>query len=168
MIDNMPCSYTQHRNLFIEESKQLIEILGNHIIEIHHYGSSAVEGMPFTGDIHIMPVIKSYQRVEESTAEFEQLGFEYMERSPDSILFQKRKGSHRICIRWVEQEDMGQVHTWLLIRNYLRRNEEAREKYAHLQLKNRQQTAGAFEFQIHETEYLTMLLEEAEEWEKRF
>ncbi|TDL98306.1 hypothetical protein ERX27_03985 [Macrococcus brunensis] len=168
MIKNTPRSFLEYRTLFIEESKQLIEILGNAITEIHQYGSSAVEGLPFIDEINIMPVVKHYRHVEKQMEAIEAQGFTCVEQSSDCIIHEKKSGGQSIQIRWVEQNDMKQVKSLLLFRDYLRQNVSAKEQYIHFLLKNKQQAKDEMEFQLKEIEYMLQLKKEAEEWQKRF
>ncbi|WJP97461.1 GrpB family protein [Macrococcus bovicus] len=168
MIKNTPRSFLEYRLLFIEESKQLIEILGNAITEIHQYGSSAVDGLPFIEEINIMPVVKHYQHVEKQMAAIEALGFKCIERAPDCIMHEKKTEGPSIQIRWVEQHDSKQVESLLLFRDYLRQNESAKAQYIHFLVKNKQQAEDEIESQVNEIEYMLQLKKEAEAWRKRF
>ncbi|GGB10575.1 hypothetical protein ERX37_09345 [Macrococcus hajekii] len=168
MIDKMPYSFQQYRTLFIEESKRLIEILGNDITELHHYGSSAVAGLPFNNEINILPVVKSLDCLDIHLEALEAQGYEMIERTSDYRLCQKEEYNRLIRVKWVEQSNMNEVQNTLLLRNYLRDNAEAKQRFAHFQLQNKQQARNEMDYQLNELEYMTSLIKEAIEWQKRF
>ena len=66
------------REKYEEEAEKIREILGDNCLEIHHIGSTAVEGLKAKPIIDILPVVRDLGAVDARAGDFEELGYEYL------------------------------------------------------------------------------------------
>lgn len=64
--------------MYEQEAKAIEHILGDLFIEVHHIGSTSVEGLKAKAIIDIMPVVKKIEEVDGFNLEFEKIGYECM------------------------------------------------------------------------------------------
>jgi GrpB-like predicted nucleotidyltransferase (UPF0157 family) len=123
-------------NAFAEEKRALEEILGSVADEIHHIGSTAVEGIAAKPIIDIMIEASSIEGVDKSTKEIEALGYE-------------AKGEFGIAgrryFRKSRDERTHQIHAYqtgdpnilrhVAFRDYLKAHANVRKQYQELKIK---------------------------------
>lgn len=63
------------REKYEEEAEKIREILGDNCLEIHHIGSTAVEGLKAKPIIDILPVVRDLGAVDARAGDFEELGY---------------------------------------------------------------------------------------------
>ncbi|MEK4950174.1 GrpB family protein [Bacillus sp. FSL W8-1127] len=61
---------------FEDEAKTLHEIFGPEIIEIHHIGSTSVNGLKAKPIIDIMPIVREINRIDEFNTKMISIGYE--------------------------------------------------------------------------------------------
>lgn len=123
--------------LFDTEAELLKGILGDNCKEIHHIGSTAVEGLCAKPIIDIMPVVYDLEAVDDLVDELEKAGYEYMGELGIPGRRYLRKGgierTHQVHI-FSENYEGGakDIERHLAVRDYLRANKAVAEEYAAL------------------------------------
>ena len=105
-----------------KEAKRISGILGENVVEIYHIGSTSVPGLAAKPIIDIMPVVKSLERVDAVSEEFESIGYEYLGEFGMTGRRYLRKGgderTHQVHI--FQREDQKNIRRHLAFRDYLR------------------------------------------------
>lgn len=121
---------------FEEEAKKLKSIFAEHLIGIHHFGSTAVPGLSAKPTIDIMIVLPSAQLADDKNAEIRVLG--YLPRGAYGIgenknhrFFNKPKRDFHVHV--FEQGDPD-IAWNLVFRDYLREHPQAVKEYENLKL----------------------------------
>ncbi len=120
--------------IFEHTAKQLKNIFGPELIEIHHIGSTSIPGMLAKPQIDILMEVKDLDQIEKYYSEMERSGFKPMGRKytrrPDSEYFVKDSldGKRLISIH-AYQVGNAEIENKLIFRDYLRENETARSSY---------------------------------------
>lgn len=169
MIDYTPWNVTDYQKIFIDESKQLIEIFRNEIVEIHHFGSTAVKDLPGNQSLDILPVVKDIEKIEQYVETMKSAGY----RVVNSVVLadERCKVFIRECddltrvILMIEQTDFDAIDRRLAVRDYLRMHPDIRKSYADL----KQQLAYQFADDYHgyknaKDEFVTSLERHAVNW----
>lgn len=114
---------------YAEEAEAIKTALGNHLIAIHHVGSTAVLGLSAKPKIDIIAEVEDGKSVIEplSSIDFKYCG-EW--NIPFKFGFSKR-GARDVNLH-VFEEGHPEIELNLLFRDYLRENEEALNRYAEL------------------------------------
>jgi GrpB-like predicted nucleotidyltransferase (UPF0157 family) len=60
-----------------QEMLRLVQALNDNVVVIHHVGSTAIPGIRAKPIIDLMPVVRSVSELDERTAVFQQLGYQY-------------------------------------------------------------------------------------------
>ena len=122
------------REKYEEEAEKIREILGDNCLEIHHIGSTAVEGLKAKPIIDILPVVRDLGAVDARAGDFEELGYEYLGEFGIPGRRYLRKGgderTHQIHI--FSAESQGEIRRHLAVRDYLRTHGEEAEAYGRL------------------------------------
>lgn len=124
----------QWAEMYIEESEKIKKVLSNNLVDIHHIGSTAVEGLKAKPIIDMIPVVNDINEVDKYNLEFEKLGYECM--GEFGIVGRRyfRKGgdnrTHQIHI--FQKEDTHNIVRHLAVRDYLRAHPEAVKQYGNL------------------------------------
>lgn len=121
--------------LFEQEKGLLQETFGNRIIAIEHIGSTAIPDIPAKPIIDINVAIKSLDDIDDFIKKLPELGYEYIpdRRFSDRQFFPKgpeENRTHHLNLTEIDSETAW--HNKLLFRDYLRKNNEARDAYAKL------------------------------------
>lgn len=66
----------QWHSMFEEEANKLYEIFDSEIIDIHHIGSTSVNGLNAKPIIDIMPAVKDINRINEFNTSMIAIGYE--------------------------------------------------------------------------------------------
>lgn len=115
---------------YLIESKLVKEVLGDNCIEIHHIGSTAVEGLASKDVIDILPVVRDINIVDKSNEVMEKLG--YTTRGEDGIPFRRyfRKGTdvrtHHVHIFQIGNPEIARH---IRFRDWMRNNLQDRQAY---------------------------------------
>ncbi|RLQ90822.1 GrpB family protein [Planomicrobium sp. Y74] len=122
--------------LFQQAAKQIKEIFGEECIEIHHIGSTSVEGLAAKPIIDIMPVVRKIESVDGLIVEMEKLGYESKGENglPGRSYFQ-RGGDERTHHVHIYAVGNPEIDRHLAFRDYLRENPQEAEEYDMLKKK---------------------------------
>lgn len=124
----------QWASMFETEANLIKEILQENLVEIHHIGSTAVEGLSAKPIIDIMPVVKSLETVDTVSSKFEEIGYEYLGEFGIKGRRYLRKGgderTHQIHI--FAEGDTNNINRHLAFRNYMRTHPKERAQYSAL------------------------------------
>lgn len=122
--------------LFSQESKKIIGVIGNNILETHHIGSTSVIGMSGKSTIDILFIVKDVSKIDEKLVEMEKIGYNSLGslNAKDSHLFEKEKYGNRTFIAHFYQKDHPEIKQILAIRDYLRNHENEAIKYSEMKL----------------------------------
>ena len=124
----------QWASMFETEADLIKEILQENLVEIHHIGSTAVEGLSAKPIIDIMPVVKSLETVDTVSSKFEEIGYEYLGEFGIKGRRYLRKGgderTHQIHI--FAEGDTNNINRHLAFRNYMRTHPKERAQYSAL------------------------------------
>lgn len=119
---------------YVEESEQIMKVLGDELVEIHHIGSTAVEGLKAKPIIDMMPVVKDINKVDQLNNLFIALGYEPMGELGISGRRYFRKGgdnrTHQIHI--FQQGNDYHINRHLAVRDYLRQHSQVAQEYGTL------------------------------------
>ena len=117
---------------FAREAAALRGALGENCLDIHHIGSTAVEGQAAKPIIDIMPVVRSLTEADRATPALERLGYEYLGEFGIPGRRYLRKGgderTHQVHI--FACGDAANINRHLAVRDYLRAHPAVREAYA--------------------------------------
>ncbi|QHJ69381.1 GrpB family protein [Planococcus halotolerans] len=121
---------------FQQAAKEIKQIFREECIEIHHIGSTSIEGMAAKPVIDIMPVVREIESVDRVIREMEKLGYESKGENglPGRRYFQ-RGGDERTHHIHIYAEGNPEVDRHLAFRNYLRQNPQEEEEYGMLKKK---------------------------------
>lgn len=129
--DYKPC----WKELFIKEKELLLEILSE-VADIEHIGSTSVENLGAKPVIDIMVGVKDFSNVEKHIRELEESGYKYIPKfdyiMPFRCFLAKEKDELRTHHIHMVVKDSEFWFEHILFRDYLRKNEEARESYYNL------------------------------------
>lgn len=116
------------------EKEKIMAILKENCTAIYHIGSTSVPGLAAKPIIDIMAVVKSLERVDAVSADFSEIGYEYLGEFGMSGRRYLRKGgderTHQIHI--FQTEDSCNIRRHLAFRDYMRTHKKEREKYEKL------------------------------------
>lgn len=122
--------------LFAEESGQIKRILGEELVEIHHFGSTSVPGLAAKSIIDMLSVVKDIELVDRFNAELQIFGYEGKGENgiPGRRYFQKGgdERTHHLHIYQIGSPEIGRH---LVFRDFLRAHPDAAEEYGELKLR---------------------------------
>jgi GrpB-like predicted nucleotidyltransferase (UPF0157 family) len=119
--------------LFEEEAQKLNEIFGHEIIDIHHIGSTSVNGMKAKPIIDILPVVKDVKKIDEFNNAMISIGYEPKGENgiPERRYFQKG-GDNRTHHVHIFEFGNSEIERHLAFRDYLRTHPEDAKKYGNV------------------------------------
>ncbi|WP_300074922.1 GrpB family protein [uncultured Ruegeria sp.] len=134
--------------LFEEEAGRLWSIFGASCVDIHHVGSTAVEGLVAKPEIDILVTVTNTSRLDRWWADLRGFGYR---RGGDLMeghhFFRRDVGAVRTHKLHICLSDHAQVSRMLGIRDHLRGNAADRKAYAVLKLRlERENRAGIAEY----------------------
>ncbi len=139
--------------LFEEEAARLRSVWGEHLVDVHHIGSTAVPGLVAKPVIDIMVVIKDISKVHDYDAGMVSLGYrprgECLDAfgTPGRFYYSKDTDGLRTHQAHVMQAGHADIQDMLAFRDYLRAHPEAAEEYADLKTRLvRENTGGIGEY----------------------
>ncbi|WP_203333475.1 GrpB family protein [Planococcus beigongshangi] len=122
--------------LFAEESGQIKRILGEELVEIHHFGSTSVPSLAAKSIIDMLGVVKDIELVDRFNAELQIFGYEGKGENgiPGRRYFQKGgdERTHHLHIYQIGSPEIGRH---LVFRDFLRAHPDAAEEYGELKLR---------------------------------
>lgn len=119
---------------FEQEQKFLQTLLGEHVRDIYHIGSTAIPGLSAKPIIDILVALHNFSTVETFRNILEEAGYEYWENGSNDIrvLFiksQSEKRTHHIHFTEYESDEWKKAFAFW---NYLRAESEALKEYEEL------------------------------------
>lgn len=119
--------------MFEEEANKLNSIFGSEIVEIHHIGSTSVNGLKAKPVIDIMPVVKDIGRVDDFNTAMMDIGYEPMgENGIAGRRYFRKGGDDRTHHVHVFELGSDHVERHLAFRDYLRTHPDALQSYGNL------------------------------------
>ena len=115
-----------------DEKAKLIEHLGKQVIDTHHIGSTAIEGMCAKEDLDILLIIDKL----ENALKLRNYGYVFKGELniPLRYFFSKNQGHTKVNLHVCEKEH-GFIHLNLSFRDWIKKNEK--DKQAYIDLKHR-------------------------------
>lgn len=115
---------------FTQEADRIRSILGDKIIRLEHVGSTSVPGLCAKPIIDMLLVVKKSADELSYVPDLEEAGYVLRIREPDWFEHRMFKGPDMDINLHVFSERASEVDRMLLFRNWLRSNEDDRDKYA--------------------------------------
>jgi GrpB-like predicted nucleotidyltransferase (UPF0157 family) len=166
IISNYDPTWAQR---FEHEKTIILRAIGDLIVKIEHFGSTAVPGLAGKPVVDILVGLKQYPMTHESIYALEQIGYEYLGEAgvSERLYFRKRKpiAFNLGAVKY----DSKLWRDNLLLRDYLRCHPDARQRYE--QHKRAMIVAGhnqLLAYSQQKAQLVLDLLDQAEEWAKRF
>ena len=120
--------------LYEQDAERIKKVLGGLLLEIHHIGSTSVNGLKAKPIIDIMPVVKDIVAVDLYNGGFGSLGYEGLgEFGIPGRRYFRKGGEHRTHqIHIFEQSNRMDIERHLAVRDYLRTHPVAANEYGAL------------------------------------
>src|SRR5699024_2517329 len=146
--------------MYREEAEKLCKIFGSEIIEIHHIGSTAVDGLIAKPVIDIMPVVRDVYQVDDFNTAMIDIGYEPKGENglPGRRFFQKGGDERTHHIHFYEIGN-SEIKRHLAFRNYLRTHPDTVKKYGSLKKELSQRFPDDIEAYINGKEQLVSEIE---------
>ena len=123
----------QWLSMFEKEGNKLHEIFDLEIIEIHHIGSTSVNGLKAKPIIDIMPVVRDINRIDEFNTAMVTIGYEPMgENGISERRYFQKGGDNRTHHVHVYELGNPEIERHLAFRDYLRAYPDVAKKYGDL------------------------------------
>lgn len=168
MLDYKLYSDLDYHHIYINASKELIEVFRNEIVELHHIGSTSIEGVSVVPSVEILPVVKDLNKIDNYVTQMKQIGYSLTQTSLDRnnkyLLFTAHKNDIEISVLIIERTDCDSLEKKLAVRDYLRTHNEARIAYKQFKQKLNHFTRGTQDIQRAEDEYLKGIEAKAIYW----
>ncbi|MFC7322108.1 GrpB family protein [Halobacillus campisalis] len=118
---------------FRQEASAIEGIFGRHLVDIHHIGSTAIEGMKAKPIIDIMPVLDIISRADEYVQAMEASGYEVMgENGIQGRRFYQKGGDERSHHVHIFEAGHPEIERHLVFRDYLRSHPQDAAAYGEL------------------------------------
>ncbi|KAA0955451.1 GrpB family protein [Sporosarcina sp. ANT_H38] len=123
-------------SMFEKEANKLHEIFQSEIIEIHHIGSTSVNGLKAKPIIDIMPVVRNINRIDEFNTAMVTSGYEPKgENGISERRYFQKGGDNRTHHVHVYELGNPEIERHLAFRDYLRAYPDEAKKYGDLKEK---------------------------------
>ena len=123
--------------LFEEEKARIAQVLEERALDIHHIGSTSVQGLAAKPIIDIMPVVRDIVAVDECNHGMEEIGYTAMGEYgiPGRRFFARTDGdaAHRVNVHVFQRGDSN-IERHLAFRDYLRAFPAAAAEYAGIKI----------------------------------
>ena len=158
----------EYKERFKKEKERIKRALTE--AKIEHVGSTAVPGLGGKGIIDIA-ILASKEKLAKYLEKLEDMGYEYKSKPEDD----ERKFLQRIHEEDGE-ERRNHIHLtsddeeWklmLALRDYLRENEEARDKYGEIKREAIEKNKERQDYRDHKEEFVKKLAKKALDWKKK-
>ncbi|MBM7599586.1 GrpB-like predicted nucleotidyltransferase (UPF0157 family) [Virgibacillus halotolerans] len=122
---------------FRAEAKKIRDILGDELVDIHHFGSTAVPGIRAKPIIDIMPLVKEIKRVDSFNDQMIALGYEPLGEYgiKGRRYFRKGEDNRTHQMHMFQFDNAQEIDRHLAVRDYLRKHPEAARAYGDLKAK---------------------------------
>jgi len=118
------------RELFLLEARKIEQVFRDNMIEIHHIGSTAVEGLKAKPVIDLLPVVNDLTLVDHYNEQMETLGYEAMgENGLPGRRFFRKGGDQRSHHVHLYEKGHPDIDRHLAFRDYLSAHNEDRMRY---------------------------------------
>lgn len=122
--------------LFEEEKKILQDNLGSKVLEVEHFGSTAIPNIPAKPIMNICIKIDSFEKIFDLKNKLSEIGYQYKptDHFDDHELFFKEENgevTHHLHFMSVSGKNWQKA---ILFKNYLLENPEEARKYGHFKL----------------------------------
>lgn len=109
-------------------------IIGNNCIDVHHIGSTSIEGLSAKPVIDVMPVVRSIRNVDQLKDQFQQFGYEWRGELgiPMRRYLQLNDGDLRIQNIHIFEEGNPEIEKHITFRNWMRSHPDACAQYGEL------------------------------------
>lgn len=116
---------------FAKEAKQLRQLLGDDLLEVHHVGSTSVPGLAAKPIIDVIPLVRAIDRMDELSSQWEQAGYRVWGEYgiPGRRFFTKDCDGVRTHNLHVFERGAHEVERHLAFAAYLRAHPEACREY---------------------------------------
>ncbi|SEQ90732.1 GrpB domain, predicted nucleotidyltransferase, UPF0157 family [Virgibacillus subterraneus] len=119
--------------MFKEEAEKLRAILGQEVLEIHHIGSTSIQGLEAKPVIDIMPVVKNIIEVDSYNRSMEGIGYEAKgEYGIVGRRYFQKGGDNRTHHIHVFESGSPHIDRHLAFRDYLRAHQDVAKEYGTL------------------------------------
>ncbi|AST91916.1 MULTISPECIES: GrpB family protein [Sutcliffiella] len=126
---------TEWAKEFETEKQQIVGVIGQYTVKVHHIGSTAVKGLSAKPIIDIAIEIDNFLDGEKCAKALEGLGYSYRGTNVLPERHYLNKGEPRTHQIHMYQRDNMYLLEQLNFRDYLRINKQARSEYQQLKLK---------------------------------
>ena len=122
---------------FRAEAKKIRDILGDELVDIHHFGSTAVPGIRAKPIIDIMPLVKDIKKVDSFNDQMIALGYEPLGEYgiKGRRYFRKGEDNRTHQMHMFQFDNVQEIDRHLAVRDYLRKHPEAARAYGDLKAK---------------------------------
>lgn len=122
--------------MFKEEAVKLRAIFGQEVVEIHHIGSTSIQGLKAKPVIDIMPVVKNIREVDSYNRSMERMGYEAKgEYGIAGRRYFQKGGDNRTHHIHVFESGSPHIDRHLAFRDYLRAHQDVAREYGTLKSK---------------------------------
>lgn len=151
---------------FEAETKLLQQIFRDEIIQIHHIGSTSVEGLSAKPIIDIMPVMKNISRVDQYNEAMRKIGYEPKgENGLQGRRFFQKGGNQRTHHVHIYEQNHPDIARHLAFRDYLKAHPSIAKEYGNLKEELAKRYPFNIEAYINGKENLVLEIErKAVEW----
>lgn len=148
---------------------QLLEIFKDIVVDIQHFGSTAIEGMSAKPIIDVMVIVTDISKVDEYNAKMFEAG--YVPKGENGITgrryFQKFAfdGINHLAHVHCYEHDNPHVIDELMFRDYLKINRDAFEKYKKIKMEaSEKYRYSPMEYTEYKSQCVTEILEQAKKY----
>ena len=118
-------------SLFEEESERVRNVLGDRVMFVEHFGSTAVPGLPAKPIIDFCVVLNDLELASVAIDLLEDEGYRiHNDWEKRTVLRRSTTESHMFNLHLAWQETLPEIRWNLMFRDYLWENPPARERYA--------------------------------------
>lgn len=151
---------------FEAEAKLLQQIFRDEIIQIHHIGSTSVEGLSAKPIIDIMPVVKNISRVDQYNEAMRKIGYETKgENGLQGRRYFQKGGNQRTHHVHIYEQNHPDIARHLAFRDYLKAHPNIAKEYGNLKEELAKRYPFNIESYINGKEKLVLDIErKAVEW----
>ncbi|MBP1949688.1 GrpB family protein [Virgibacillus litoralis] len=122
--------------MFNEEAEKLRVIFGKEVLEIHHIGSTSIQGLEAKPVIDIMPVVKNISDIDSCNGSMESIGYEAKgEYGIAGRRYFQKGGDNRTHHIHVFESGSPHIDRHLAFRDYLRAHQDVAKEYGTLKRK---------------------------------
>jgi GrpB-like predicted nucleotidyltransferase (UPF0157 family) len=119
----------QWPKMFEEECARIRDVIGDHIVEIEHVGSTSVPGLSAKPIIDLLMIVESFWGVDEYKKRLEKLGYHHHSHEDDADRLFLWKGEPRTHHLHIVEYATWEHQRHLLFRDYLRNHPDVAQQY---------------------------------------